>query len=318
MTVSSTLIIKKGLTCILGGFGKSSGTANRVAGRCISTVNATELQFYDQQSTSDWWDRKHPFWALQRYNRLRVPFIERHIARYGRKTLAEARVLDVGCGGGYLSEALAREGATVTGIDASSRAIEVCERSDSYFLLSTSFVIQVAEGHRQKELVDALLSTKEKQGLERLSYFQADVDSISAQDQSFDVVVASEVVEHVDHVSHFLRRCTALLKPGGLLVITTPNRTPLAYISVIFMAEYVLKLLPKVRKHCVSRGLHALTSAASAGLTELFIIGVSLKTLYVSCVNQNWYATAVNSIVQNVNYRCSVLNTLLARTAIVT
>lgn len=109
--------------------GLRSVTTPRLVGNplasSLSTVNSREVDYFDQQSAVDWWDQKHPFWALQKYNAIRVPFITRQIALYGDKPLKQCRLLDVGCGGGYLSEALAKAGATVTGIDVSQRALEV-------------------------------------------------------------------------------------------------------------------------------------------------------------------------------------------------
>ncbi|XP_055382726.1 ubiquinone biosynthesis O-methyltransferase-like [Condylostylus longicornis] len=155
-----------------------------------------------------------------------------------------ARILEVGCGGGFLSEGLARRGAIVTGLDPSVETIKI------------------AESHRRSSIESLSPSDSTRRSLDRLHYIHGEVEEIknnpwirSASDESkedrktlpdhqFDIVVASEVIEHVNNPETFFRHCADCVKPGGLLIITTPNRTPLSYLLVIAFAEYVLRLIP--------------------------------------------------------------------------
>jgi len=156
-----------------------------------------------------WWDPEGPQKALHAMNHVRLGYVA------GRIALRGARVLDVGCGGGLLSEALAGEGAQVTAID----------------------------------LAPDLLKIARLHGLEsgvKVDYRQSTVEALAAGSPgSFDAVTCMEMLEHVPDPASVLQACATLLKPGGRLFLSTLNRTPAAFALAIVGAEYVARLLPK-------------------------------------------------------------------------
>jgi 2-polyprenyl-6-hydroxyphenyl methylase/3-demethylubiquinone-9 3-methyltransferase len=168
----------------------------------------------------EWWDERGKFSALHALNPVRLAFIIEEAKRAGLarndgfRALDGVSVLDVGCGGGILSEPLARLGARVTGIDPVEQSIEV------------------ARAHASA------------QGLE-IAYRAALAEDLAAEGAVFDLVVASEVIKHVADVDAFLRTCRSLTKPSGLLIISTLNRTAKSYALAIIGAEYVLGLIPR-------------------------------------------------------------------------
>ncbi len=163
---------------------------------------------------SRWWDEDGPQKALHALNPARLGYVR------GRVALRGARVLDVGCGGGLLSEALAREGAEVTAIDLSPELVDV-----------------------------ARLHLLESDGLKvdyRLQAVEALADDIPGH---FDAVTCMEMLEHVPDPLAVLAACRRLLRPGGSLFLSTLNRTPAAFALAIVGAEYVARLLPKGTHH---------------------------------------------------------------------
>ncbi|XP_046857214.1 LOW QUALITY PROTEIN: ubiquinone biosynthesis O-methyltransferase-like [Xenia sp. Carnegie-2017] len=180
-----------------------------------STVDDDEVTMFNELS-KEFWDINGPFQALHTMNRVRVPIIRDAVVQQknlGSKPLESKTILDIGCGGGILSEPLARLGAKVTGIDASEE------------------VIKVARNHAKHD----------PEVKENVNYECTSVEDLV--DQSFDVVVASEVIEHVADQVMFVKKCSQLTKLGGALIITTINRTPLSYLLAIFGAEYVLNIV---------------------------------------------------------------------------
>jgi 2-polyprenyl-6-hydroxyphenyl methylase/3-demethylubiquinone-9 3-methyltransferase len=170
---------------------------------------------------ADWWDPDGASRLLHRINPARLGFVrDSAIAHFGRdprarRVLAGLVALDVGCGGGLVTEPLARMGAAVMGIDAGEA------------------VIAAARAHAAG------------QGLS-IDYRAGDVTLLAAaQPASFDLITCLEVVEHVVDVQVFLNSLRRLLKPGGLLVVSTPNRTPLSWAVLIAGAERVAKLIPR-------------------------------------------------------------------------
>lgn len=162
---------------------------------------------------SRWWDPEGPQKPLHALNPVRLRYIA------ARVPLAGARVLDVGCGGGLLSEALAREGAQVTGIDLGEELIEV------------------ARLHRLES------------GLE-IDYQLESVEALAdARPAGFDVVTCMEMLEHVPDPAAIVQACARLLRPGGRLFLSTVNRTPAAFALAIVGAEYVARLLPRGTHH---------------------------------------------------------------------
>lgn len=156
-----------------------------------------------------WWDPASEFRPLHEINPLRLGWIE------GRVALAGKRVLDVGCGGGILAEAMARKGASVTGIDLSEKALRVAQ----LHLLESRLVVRY-------ELASAEEHAKAHEG-------------------EFDAVTCMELLEHVPDPSSTVAACARLAKPGGRVFFSTINRNLKAYLLAVVGAEYVLKLLPR-------------------------------------------------------------------------
>lgn len=161
-----------------------------------------------EAAASGWWGAGKEFQALHDINPLRLDFIRQRVDLSGRA------VVDVGCGGGILTEALARAGAHVTGIDLGQAALAA------------------AEVHRQAS------------GLP-ITYRQIDAEALAAQRPAgFDVVVCMELLEHVPDPSSIVQACAQLVRPAGHVFFATLNRTPLSYLLAIVMAERILRIVP--------------------------------------------------------------------------
>ena len=184
-----------------------------------STIDAAEVARFEALAR-DWWDPKGPMAVLHKFNPVRLGFVrDEACARFGRdpkrlRALDGLSVLDIGCGGGVLCEPLARLGAQVTGLDPAPTNIAV------------------ARAHAQES------------GLE-IDYRQETIEAVVAGGARFDIVLAMEVVEHVADVEAFVGACCAAVKPDGLLVMATINRTLKSYALAIVGAEYVLRWLPR-------------------------------------------------------------------------
>ena len=170
-----------------------------------STIDSQEINKFEQHAKR-WWDRKGPLKTLHDINPVRLNFI------LEQGSLQDKKVLDVGCGGGILTEALARKGAFCKGIDAEEQAIETAKRH------------------------------AESQGL-AITYKAIAIEELD--EGEFDVITCMEMLEHVQNPHLVISHCARLLKPGGVLFLSTINRTLKAYLSAIVAAEYVLRLLPK-------------------------------------------------------------------------
>ncbi|GGA72962.1 ubiquinone biosynthesis O-methyltransferase [Arenimonas soli] len=156
-----------------------------------------------------WWDPQGPQRPLHELNPARLGYVARHVS------LAGARVLDVGCGGGLLSEAMAAEGARVTALDLAPELVEVAR----LHLLESGLDVDY-----------------------RLQSVESLADEVPG---SFDAITCMEMLEHVPDPGSVLRACARLLKPGGVLLLSTLNRTPAAFALAIVGAEYVARLLPR-------------------------------------------------------------------------
>ena len=184
-----------------------------------STIDAREVEFYSRMAAT-WWDREGPFWPLHKLNDLRIAYIRDKLCahferRYdSRMPLEGLRVLDVGCGGGILSESMARLGASVTGID-------VVEKN-----------IRIATMHAADESLD-------------IDYRVATAAEVAEAGETYHVVLNMEVVEHVADVTAFMRDCARLTDPAGVMFVATINRTPKAWLFAIVGAEYILRWLPR-------------------------------------------------------------------------
>jgi 2-polyprenyl-6-hydroxyphenyl methylase / 3-demethylubiquinone-9 3-methyltransferase len=210
------------------------------------SVNADpqELEKFSQLAHR-WWDPNSEFKPLHDINPLRLHWID------GIAELSGKRVLDVGCGGGILSEAMAGLGAEVTGIDLSDQAL------------------QVAQLH--------LLESKAN-----VTYRKVAVEELAReQPASFDVVTCMEVLEHIPQPAEHVRACVQMLRPGGHAVFATINRNPKSFLFAIVGAEYVLNLLPR-GTHQYAKFIRPSELSAwcrAAGLTVERIIGMTYNPL---------------------------------------
>ncbi|KIM44749.1 hypothetical protein M413DRAFT_67029 [Hebeloma cylindrosporum] len=197
-----------------------------------SSVNRDEIDHFSKLS-SEWWDEQGEFTFLHKMNPVRMQFIRDKILEVVQDETPEVNIekgdvlkdldiLDVGCGGGLLSESLARMGANTLGIDASESNITIAALHAS---------------------ADPALSATSSQS--RLTYLNAPAESLLSHPKRYDVVCSMEVLEHVDNPSAFLSTCAELLKPGGHLFLSTISRTPLAYALTILVAEDILRQVTK-------------------------------------------------------------------------
>lgn len=185
------------------------------------TVDPTELKKF-QAWSAKWWDEEGIYKALHAMNDIRVPFVRDVLMSKSYHDvgcpLSGIKILDVGCGGGLLSEPLGRLGAAVTGIDPLEDNIRT-----------------------------AILHKSADPALDKLiQYKPCTLEEVAEQDFGpFDAVVASEVVEHVNNIEAFIQSCFHVLKPGGSLFITTINKTKMSYLLGIVLAEKVMSLVPE-------------------------------------------------------------------------
>ena len=162
-----------------------------------------------ERAASRWWDEEGELKPLHQMNPIRANFIDRHAQ------VAEKKLLDVGCGGGLLSEAMAQRGAYVTGIDMGSAPLDVGRMHATQSQLEIDYKQTTAEQHA------------------------------SEHSEHYDIVCSLEMLEHVPDPESVIRACAALTKPGGDLFFSTLNRTPMAYLIAILGAEYIARILPR-------------------------------------------------------------------------
>lgn len=197
-----------------------SATNSPPAGAALNdNVDPREHSHYERLAET-WWDRSGPFWPLHRLNELRTDYLRGVLARAFDRDCAHSRplidldVLDVGCGGGILSEAIARLGARVHGIDVVAKSIAVAQHHADISSLP-------------------------------VCYEAATAAEVNERGVAYDVVLNMEVVEHVPDVNKLVADCARLLRPGGIMVVATINRTFLAWLFAIVGAEYILRWLPR-------------------------------------------------------------------------
>ena len=224
----------------------------------MDNVDANELHKFESRA-ADWWDTEGPFKTLHQINGLRLDYLAQ------RAPLANARVLDVGCGGGLLCEALAERGSEVLGIDLGADNLAA------------------AQAHAAGR------------GL-RVDYRCLDVETIAAEAAGgFDVVACLEMLEHVPDPSRIIAACAAAVRPGGAVFFSTINRNPKSFALAIVAAEYITGLVPRgtheyrklirpaeLARWCRSSGLevHELTGLHLNPLTNTYWLGDNVDVNY--------------------------------------
>ena len=182
----------------------------------MTTINKEEIQKFSNLA-NEWWDTKGKFKPLHMFNPIRIEYIlgeiSKHFKLYNKKNLLNnLEILDIGCGGGLISEPMARLGAKVTGIDASEKNVKV-----------------------------AYLHSKESNL--KINYLNKSPEQLKEKNK-FDIILNLEIVEHVENLDLYLKSCHSLLKKNGLMFTATINRTLISYIKAIVGAEYILRWLP--------------------------------------------------------------------------
>ncbi len=197
-----------------------------------SNVDAAEIARFNSWAAR-WWDEKSEFRPMHRINPHRLNWID------GLVGLAGKQVLDVGCGGGILAEAMAHRGADVTGIDLAEKPL------------------RVAQWHAQGQQIE-------------VSYFKSGAENWAKEHAAqYDVVTCMEMLEHVPHPRSVIEACAQMVKPGSWVFFSTLNRNPLSFVFAILGAEYVLRILPKGTHHYrkLIKPAELLAMAESADLT---------------------------------------------------
>ena len=182
----------------------------------MSSVNKKEIEKFSKIA-AEWWDPKGKFKPLHKFNPIRIKYIKENIINNfkldnKKKPLKKINILDIGCGGGLLSEPMQKLGANVTGIDASIKNINIAKM----------------HAKKNKLNIKYLCSSPEKLKIKK----------------KFDVILNMEIVEHVEDIHFFLKSCSKLLKKNGLMFVATINKTLKSYMFAIVGAEYILRWLP--------------------------------------------------------------------------
>ncbi len=182
----------------------------------MTSINKKEIDKFSKMA-DEWWDPEGKFKPLHKFNPTRIKYIKENIIynfklKNKLKPLHGVNILDIGCGGGLLSEPMSRMGANVTGIDASGKNIKIAK----------------LHSKKNKLKINYLCSSPEKLKVKK----------------KFDVILNMEIVEHVENIEFFLKSCSKLLKKNGLMFVATINKTLKSYIFAIVGAEYVLRWLP--------------------------------------------------------------------------
>jgi len=181
-----------------------------------NTINKKEIEKFSKIA-EEWWNPEGKFKPLHKFNPIRISYIKDNIInsfklKNKKNPLEKIKILDIGCGGGLLSEPMSRLGAEVVGIDASDKNINV------------------AKVHAKKNNLN-------------IKYICSSPEKLEIKTK-FDVILNMEIIEHVDNVEHFLKACSNLLKKNGIMFIATLNKTLKSYVFAIVGAEYVLRWLP--------------------------------------------------------------------------
>ena len=182
----------------------------------MNSINKKEIEKFSKMAV-EWWDPSGKFKPLHKFNPIRIKYIKENIIsnfklKIKKKPLEKINILDIGCGGGLLSEPMTRLGADVTGIDASNKNINI------------------AKLHAKKNKLN-------------INYLHSSPENLKIK-KKFDVILNMEIIEHVDDINFFISSCSKLLKKNGLMFIATLNKTLKSYLFAIIGVEYVLRWLP--------------------------------------------------------------------------
>ena len=229
-----------------------------------TTIAPDEIEKFSRIA-NEWWDLNGKFKPLHRFNPLRLNYIRDHIeAQIG--TVKDIKLLDIGCGGGLLSEPMTRMGAIVTGADASENNIKTASLHAEKNALNIEYLVTTAE------------------------------DLSTLRPEYYDVILNMEVIEHVADTQLFIESCFKMLKPKGIMIIATLNRTLKSYMFAIIGAEYVLRWLP-IGTHDWQKFLNPneIDNLCKSFAQRLDIAGASFNP-----INQTWSKTTDVSV----NYMC--------------
>ena len=230
-----------------------------------NTINKKEIEKFSKIA-EEWWDPKGKFKPLHNFNPLRISYLKENIIKTFNlqekdKILSGIKILDIGCGGGLLSEPMSRLGAEVFGMDASETNIEV------------------AKVHAKKSGLD-------------IKYFCSSPEKFKT-DLKFDVILNMEIIEHVEDVDFFLESCSKLLKRNGIMFVATLNKTLKSYIFAIVGAEYILKWLPigthEWNKFVEPEKLIEITKKYDLTLNDL-------KGVKLNLITNDWQLSTDNSV----------------------
>jgi len=182
----------------------------------LNTVNYKEIEKFSKLS-EEWWNPLGKFKPLHKFNPIRIKYIKKNIIEHFnivnfKNPLNKLSLLDIGCGGGLLSEPMRRLGAKVTGIDATRKNINI------------------AKIHAKKNKL-------------KINYLTASPEKLKIK-KKFDIILCMEIIEHVSDLNYFIKSCSKLLKKNGVMFVATINRTIKSYLFAVVGAEYILKWLP--------------------------------------------------------------------------
>ncbi len=230
-----------------------------------NTINIKEIEKFSKIA-EEWWDPNGKFKPLHNFNPVRISYLKENIIKTfnlqkKNKILSGVKILDIGCGGGLLSEPMSRLGAEVFGMDASEKNIEI------------------AKIHAKKS------------GL-NIQYFCSSPERFKT-DLKFDVILNMEIIEHVEDVDFFLKSCSKLLKDNGIMFVATLNKTLKSYLFAIIGAEYILKWLPigthEWEKFVKPEDLINITKKYDLNLSDL-------KGVKLNLITNNWELSSDKSV----------------------
>lgn len=226
-----------------------------------SSIDTIELKKFEK-TAKDWWDINGEFKLLHKINPLRVEYIISVINNHfniisSKKSIENIKILDVGCGGGLISTSLAKKDAIVTGIDANESNVNAAKDHSEKFNLNAEYFHDTVENHIKSE-------------------------------KKYDVVICLEVIEHVANVEDFMLNLDKLVEDGGILIMSTINRTKKSYLLAIIMAEYVLNWVPR-KTHDYSKFVQPSELSNMLENTQLSIS--ELQGMSYSVLSNEWFLT---------------------------